>query len=380
MAFKLENIKKSNTTPSHKKQESSIESILKKEIVFFGQSFNNKKKQSFYQELAVLLKAGITFKEGLSLIVESLKKKADKDLIQSILDEVINGKPFSEALYASKSFSEYEYYSIQIGEETGTTARVCQELGIFYERKNEQKRIIIAALTYPSIVLTTALLVVIFMLSYVVPMFEDIFKQNNMELPMLTRVIVKLSNATKSFGLYGILLIISFIFLGRIFKDNAKFKKTLHFALLKTPVLGKFIAKVYLAQFTQAVALLTTAKVPLLNSIQMVKKMIQFIPLQLALENVEVSILKGNSLSQSLLQNPLFDNRIISLVKVAEETNQTEYVFKQLSEQFNQEVVQQSKIMTTVLEPFIILFVGVLVAVLLVAMYLPMFQLSSAIG
>ncbi len=81
------------------------------------------------------------------------------------------------------------------------------------------------------------------------------------------------------------------------------------------------------------------------------------------------------------MQNtPLFDNRIISLVKVAEETNQTEYVFKQLSEQYNNEVMQQSKVMTTVLEPFIILFVGVLVAVLLVAMYLPMFQLSSAIG
>lgn len=108
--------------------------------------------------------------------------------------------------------------------------------------------------------------------------------------------------------------------------------------------------------------------------------MIRFVPLQDALDKVENSILKGNSLSVSLKENPLFGNRIISLVKVAEETNQSEYVFKQLSEQYNQEVVQQSKIMTTVLEPLIILFVGVLVAVLLVAMYLPMFQLSSAIG
>lgn len=90
--------------------------------------------------------------------------------------------------------------------------------------------------------------------------------------------------------------------------------------------------------------------------------------------------MKGNSLSSSLKENPLFDNRIISIVKVAEETNQTEYVFKQLSLQFNQEVLQQSKTMTTVLEPLIILVVGILVAVLLVAMYLPMFQLSSAIG
>ncbi|SDI24801.1 type IV pilus assembly protein PilC [Flavobacterium omnivorum] len=378
MAFKLENIQ--NKSASQKKKRATIEDLLKKEVVFFGQSFNNKKKQAFYMELAVLLKAGITFKEGLTLIVESLNKKTDQELIQTILNDVINGKPFSEALWASKSFSEYEFYSIKIGEETGTTAKVCQELGLFYERKNEQKRIIIAALTYPSIVLTTAVFVVVFMLNYVVPMFQDIFRQNNVELPMLTKMIVKLSAATKTYGIYGLLFIFILIILGRVFKDNPQLRKTTHHFVLKIPILGKFMTKVYLAQFTQAVALLTTAKVPLLNSIQMVKKMIRFVPLQEALDKVEHSILKGNSLSASLKENPLFDNRIISLVKVAEETNQTEYVFKQLSEQYNQEVVQQSKTMTTVLEPLIILFVGVLVAILLVAMYLPMFQLSSAIG
>ncbi|WP_264536589.1 type II secretion system F family protein [Flavobacterium sp. N1736] len=378
MAFKIENTPNKKTIQSN--NSSSIESLLKKEITLFGDSFNNKKKQAFYQELSVLLKAGVSFKEGLSLIAESLKKNADKELIQSILNDVVNGKPFSDALQTSKLFTEYEYYSIQIGEETGTTAQVCQELGHFFERKNEQKRIIIAALTYPSIVLSTAVLVVVFMLSYVVPMFEGIFKQNNMELPFLTQIIVKLSGLTKTYGVYFLIAIVLFVFSTQFFKDNAKYKKTLHYFLIKIPVIGPFMTKVYLAQFTQAVTLLTTAKVPLLNSIQMVKKMIRFVPLQDALEKVEESILKGNSLSASLKNNSLFDNRIISLVKVAEETNQTEYVFKQLSEQYNQEVVQQSKIMTTVLEPFIILFVGVLVAVLLVAMYLPMFQLSSAIA
>jgi type II secretory pathway component PulF len=377
MAFKLENTQSKGGAKNKKK--TSIEDLLKREIVLFGERFNNKKKQGFYQELSVLLKAGITFKEGLTLIVESLKKNADKELIQSILNDVINGKPFSEALLVSKSFSEYEFYSLQIGEETGTTAQVCQELGVFYERKNEQKRIIIAALTYPSIVMTTAIVVVVFMLSYVVPMFQDIFKQNNVELPMLTKVIVKLSTLTKTFGVYGLLLLLLLFFADRIFKDNKQYRKTLHHFVLKIPVFGTFITKIYLAQFTQALVLLTTAKVPLLNSIQMVKKMIRFVPLQEALDKVESSILKGNSLSSSLKENRLFDNRIISLVKVAEETNQTEYVFKQLSEQFNQEVVQQSKIMTTVLEPLIILFVGILVAILLIAMYLPMFQLSSAI-
>jgi type II secretory pathway component PulF len=377
MAFNLNN---TPSAPASKAEAGSLEKLLKTEITLFGGGFNNKKKQAFYMELAVLLKAGITIKEGLSLIIGSLKKQNDKELFENVLNQVINGKPLSEALFASKQFSEYEYYSLKIGEETGTTARVCRELGIFFERKNEQKRIVIAALTYPSIVFSTAILVVIFMLSYVVPMFQDIFKQNNMELPFLTRMIIKMSGATKSYGPLFFLLAIAIFVAGRFLKNNHQYKKALHYLLLKIPVIGPFITKVYLAQFTQAVTLLTTSKVPMLNSIQMVKKMIQFVPLQDALEKIESNILKGGTLSESLRDNALFDNRIISLVKVAEETNQTEYVFNQLNEQYNQEVVQQSKIVATVLEPIIIIFVGLIVAVLLVAMYLPMFQLSSAIG
>ncbi|WP_136667684.1 type II secretion system F family protein [Flavobacterium sp. H122] len=378
MTFKLDNIKEDKTSISQEKN--NLESILKKEIVLFGEKFGSKKKQAFYQELGVLLNAGVTIKEALTLIIESLKKNYDKELIQKVVDDVINGRPFSEALKSQNVFSEYEFYSLQIGEETGTTARVCQELGNFFERKNEQRRIIISALTYPAIVISTALLVVVFMLSYVVPMFQDIFKQNNMELPLLTRFIVKMSEIMKQYGGYLFFVILFLIIITQFLKDNSGYKKIIHRIILKLPILGAFITKVHLAQFTQAVSLLTTAKVPMLNSIQMVKKMIQFIPLQDALEGVEQNILKGNNLSTSLMGNPLFDNRIISLVKVAEETNQTEYVFKQLNEQYNQEVINQSKIMTTVLEPFIILFVGGIVAVLLVAMYLPMFQLSSAIG
>lgn len=377
MAFQLDT---QSNTPIHSKDGTSLESLLKQEIFLFGERFGAKKKQELYHELAVLLRAGITLKEALGLIIDSQKKNADKVLLESILQQVINGKSFSQALIEAKVFSEYEFYSLQIGEETGTTAQVCKELGEFYKRKNEQKRIIIGALTYPAIVMCTAITVVVFMLTYVVPMFQDIFRQNQVELPMLTKVIVKLSDFTRAYALYVFILILITVVAFRIFKDNAKLKRVMDYFLLKIPVLGSFLVKIYLAQFTQAIALLTTAKVPLLNSIQMVKKMIQFAPLQESLAAVEHNILKGHSLSESLKANALFDNRIISMVKVAEETNQTDYVFQQLSEQYSQEVVQQSKVLTTVLEPFIILFVGVLVAVLLVAMYLPMFQLSSVIN
>ena len=375
MAFKLENIPKEG-----KLMRPEGQSLLKREIHLFGNGFGNKKKQAFYLELNVLLRAGITLKEALQLILQSMKKEADGKLFVDILAHVISGKPFSEALLQSGKFSEYEYFSVKIGEETGTTAQVCHELGKFYERKNEQQRIVIAALTYPAIVLSTAAVVVFFMLSYVVPMFEGIFKQNNMELPLLTRVIVRASGIVRQYGLFCIAGLAGLLIALSLLKDNYSYRKYLHKLALKVPVLGNFMLKVYVAQFTQAVALLTASKVPMLNSIQMVGKMIRFVPLQEALTKVEAGILKGQSLSSSLAESPLFDSRILSLVKVAEETNQTEYVFKQLNEQYSQQVTQQSKVMATVLEPFIILIVGVLVAILLIAMYLPMFQLSTAVG
>lgn len=150
--------------------------------------------------------------------------------------------------------------------------------------------------------------------------------------------------------------------------------------VLRIPYLGNFVKTVYLSQFTQAVSLLTGSKVPVVNSIQLVKQMIDFYPLQTALEAVEQEILKGSSLSQSLRQHKLFDAKMIALVKVAEETNQTEFIFDRLNKQYNAQVQQQSKMLSTIMEPMIILFVGVLVGVILVAMYLPMFRLSSVIG
>ena len=331
MAFKLENIEKENST-----EEFAIQKILQTEINLFGSKFSNKKKYDFYLELSVLLGAGITIKEALSLLLENQEKENDKKLYEKILNDIIQGKSFSLAVMETGKFSEYEYYSLKIGEETGNTAKITEQLGIFFERKNEQKRIVIAALTYPLIILSTAILVIIFMLSYVVPMFQDIFKQNSVELPWITRMIISLSKFLKNYGFY-FLLLVSIISLGfKFFSRNYNFRRYSQTLALKIPVFGKFIKKVYLAQFTQAVSLLTSSKIPILNSIQLVSKMIEFVPLQEDLIKVEQGIMKGLSLNESMRNLKMFDNKMISLVKVSEETNQTDFVFKQLNEQYNQ--------------------------------------------
>ena len=135
-----------------------------------------------------------------------------------------------------------------------------------------------------------------------------------------------------------------------------------------------------LAQFTQAMSLLTASRVPLVDSINLVKQMIGFYPLQLALDAVEQAIMRGEPMSAGLKQSKLFDQKMVAMIKVAEETNQTEFMFKRMNDQYNAQLQQQSKMLSTLLEPFIILFVGLFVGFILIAMYLPMFKLSSIMG
>ena len=377
MAFQLDNISKSKQI---KKRNPVDTSFLKKEISLFGKSFSNKVKEDFFTELSILLKAGIQLKDALELIADSQKKKQNRETIRFLSQSIIEGQSLSEATKSLKEFNNYEYYSIKIGEETGTLGEVMTQLGDFYTNKNEQRRELINALTYPSIILATALLVMIFMLQFVVPMFQDIFKQQNVELPAITKFIVSVSEFMKTYKWFIILVFLLPIITRSLFNKKDWYKKLKDKVVLKLPYIGSFIKTVYLSQFTQAVALLTASKVPVVNSIQLVKEMIDFSPLQDALKQVEKSLLQGSSLSQSLSKHNLFDKKMIALVKVAEETNKNEFIFERLNTQYRTQVQQRSKLLSAALEPAIIMIVGVLVGIILIAMYLPMFKLSSILG
>lgn len=378
MSFNLDNIKQSKTKKTP--EQSEWQAILKKEIVLFGNGFSSKLKEDFYTELAVLLSAGISLKEGLELLCTSQKKKTAKEILQQIVNDLVDGKSMSAAIESHKAFTEYEYYSIKIGEETGTLAAVVKQLGAFFARKNQQRRDVISALAYPIIIFSTALLVVWFMLNYVVPMFQDIFRQNKVDLPGITEFIISVSEFMKSYGLLAIGGMIVLFFSRFLFNKKEWYRRIKDRLILKLPFFGNFIKTVYLSQFTQAIALLSASKVPVINSIQLVKKMIKFYPLQDALETVEKSILQGATLSESLASHPIFSDKMIAMVKVSEQTNQTEFIFDRLNTQYHEQVQRQSKMMSTIMEPMIIVFVGIMVGIILIAMYLPMFKLGTVLG
>jgi type IV pilus assembly protein PilC len=280
----------------------------------------------------------------------------------------------------SNQFSNYECYSIKIGEETGGLCDILKELVIYYTKKVEQKRKITTALSYPIFIFTIAIVAVIFMMIVVVPMFQDVFARFGNELPYLTQLIINISNAITD-NIEIIILIITSIIIGYIAsKNNIKFAKIKAKFILNLPFFGELTRKMYLARFSLAMALLTSAHIPILQSIRLLKKMIEFYPIKISLEVIEKDMMKGKSFHESLSQFNIYDKKMISLVKVGEEVNQLYSVFNRLKNQYMEEVDYQTSMISNILEPLMIIFVGIFVGIILVSMYLPIFKLSTSFG
>jgi type IV pilus assembly protein PilC len=375
MGIRIERVKSTQT----EKSKSSGEPFLKKEISLFGRSFSDKKKEQFYAELSVLLNSGVNLKMALDLIEDSQKEK-DKKIFALLNDQILKGSSIADAMEKDSNFTPYEYRAVNVGEQTGQLNFVINDLAEYYQRKNEQKRQVVSSLTYPVIVLFTAFLVVFFMLKYVVPMFEDIFEQNRVELPFLTQMIVKASHLLESNGLFFTGAIVGLIMGARVARKKDWFRRYGGMVILRVPIIGAYLKKVYVTRFIHSMMLLTNSKIPVVNGLGMVREMVTFHPIQESLQFIENDILQGQRMSDSFNKHHLFEKKMIALLKVAEETNQTQFVFKKLYDQYSREVEYHSKIITNILNPILTLLVGFIVGVILIAMYLPMFRLSSVIG
>jgi type IV pilus assembly protein PilC len=346
----------------------------------FSKKFNDKKKEIFYRELGMLLKSGVDFKKALEIIKNQTTNAFDTSIIVSIKNKVIEGRSIHESMKETNQFSSYEYYSIQIGEETRKLEDVLQELHKYFVRKIQMRRQIISVLTYPTLVLLVTFLVLYFMLSKVVPMFSSVFKQFGSELPKSTQVIIKLSNNSGLiFGTFFFIVIV-LVVLHQTFKNNNSYRGTLTKITLKIPFFGKLIQKIYLSRFCQAMNLLITSRTTLLNSLTLTSKMINFQPIETAIEQIKTDITKGSTLYESLRKHQVFETKLVSMIEVAEQINQLDTMFEKLTEQYNEEINHQTKMIGVILEPMIIIIIGVIVGVIMISMYAPMFDLSKIIN
>ena len=355
-----------------------LSKLLNMEIKLFEKKFDQKQKEWFYTELGLLLSAGIDIVTSFEIVEQETTVKKHKELITRIKTDVISGRSIYEALSKSPAvFTNYECQSVKIGEETGKLADVLNELGLYYNGSVKLKRQIIGTLTYPIIVISLAILIVYFMLSFVVPMFGDIFKQTGGQLPAATQFLIRVSNKS-SFIFYSIVsLVIAFYALHRTQHKKTWYRKSTSSLFLKIPLVGNLISKIYLARFCQSMRLLLGARVLLIEALGLVRNMIGYYPLEYALDNVRKDVLSGKSLNESLSKHTIFPQKLTALIKVSEEVNKPELIFEKLTKQYSDEIEHQQAVVGKAIEPLFIVILGLIIGFILVAMYMPLFQMSN---
>ncbi len=365
-----------------KKKKSSgfdIQEILNKDISF-GSKFSDKKKEQFYKQLAILLKSKIDFEESLNILSEHFKKKTDKEYIQKIRDSLIKGRSFFESISDLGIFTPYEIYSIKIGEETKRLEVVLDELQKYFDKKIKMKRQIVSVMTYPIFVLVVTFGVLYFMLNNVVPMFGSIFNQFGEELPDITKKIIYLSDNFSTIIQVFLFVVISIVLSHHFLKNKDVYKRVTTKVLLKIPFWGNFVKKIYLSRLTQSLSLMLASKTPLINALELAEEMINFYPLTISLPQVRSDIMKGEPLYKSFEKHAIYDHKIVSMVKVAEQINTLDEAFDNITEQYNEEIEHNAKMIGVVLEPIIITVIGTIVGVIMIAMYSPIFNLSKVLG
>ena len=371
--------KQTQKKPANKEGKGfSIQKALSYEIG--GKKLSDSFKESFYGEMALLLEAGMNIKSALDLMGEQKKKEKHKKLLADIVYQLTRGGRFSEVLRDQGRFSAYEHFSVKIGEETGNLGEVLKRLSTYYGNKIQQRRALIGALTYPGIIMITALLAVTFMLTYMVPLFKDIFLRMGGQLPALTQMIINLSEGFGTLLLLGGLLIGGLLLVHFLYRQREGYKKIFYGIVLRIPIAGSMLLKTHTLNMVQSMSLLVSSRVPLTEALELSHRMVRFYPISSSMEKIRAMILQGSSLNEGLAKFSIYPARLVTLVKVGEESNQLELIFKKLGVQMEEELQHRAKMLGNALEPLIIIFLGFLVALILVAMYLPMFQLSTSFG
>jgi type IV pilus assembly protein PilC len=380
MAIKISQVKNKKAAASKSQWSEKFSELMTKDISFGSKKMSDKKKINFYNDLSILLSSGIDLRTTLDLMCDEAAKKDEKELYAGIRKKVLNGASLSEAIGQSGKFSMYEYQSIKIGEETGCLSAVLQDLLGYYAKKIEQQRKMKTAFSYPVFVLGASLLAVVFMMTFVVPMFEDIFTRFGNDLPAMTKMIINISNFISGNILLIIIFLLVLIIGVSLLRKQEKFRQMQAIALLRVPFFGELSRKMYLARFCLSMSLLTNAHIPLLQALSLVRKMITFYPLQKSIDIIENDILHGKTLHESMSAFAIYDKRMVSLVKVGEEVNQLGTIFDRLKTQYMDDVDYQTSMVGGILEPLMIVVIGIFVGAILISMYLPIFKLSTSIG
>ena len=346
----------------------------------FGERLTQVELALFTHQLASLLEAGLPLEQAFTALLEQAERPYVRDLIASIRSEVMGGASFSDALARyPRDFAEIFRALVASGEQIGHLARVLTRLADYIERRNALVQKVKLAFTYPAIVTVVAFSIVIFLLTYVVPQIVSVFTNTKQKLPLLTMIMLGVSNFVRAYGIYVFIAMVGAFIAWRNALKNPALKRRWHAWLLTAPIYGKFERSLNTARFASTLAITTGSGVPILRALDTSRDTLSNVAMKELVEQASASVREGVSLARALSAQKHFPPMLIHMIRAGEITGELPAMLERAANSQQQDLERRTLTIAGLLEPVLILAMGVVVLLIVLAVLMPIIEINQLV-
>jgi type IV pilus assembly protein PilC len=347
--------------------------------------FKKKVKQRsiaiFTRQLATMIDAGLPLVQSLEILATQQEDKTFKDIIRGIREDVEAGSTFAGALKKHPTtFDDLFTNLVVAGEEGGILDTILTRLCSYIEKAEALKKKVKSALVYPATIVGVAVIVVGILMIFVIPVFEAMFKSAGQNLPLPTLITLTISKLIKKYVVIIIPGMILFVYLFKKYYETDKGKTIFDQLLLKLPVFGPLFQKIAVARFSRTLGTLVSSGVPILDGLNIVSKASGNKIIEAAILNARASIREGETIAEPLGRSGNFPPMVIQMISVGESTGALDSMLSKIADFYEEEVDVAVGNLTSLLEPFLMVFLGVVIGGVVISMYLPIFNMAAAVG
>ncbi|MCC7201415.1 MAG: type II secretion system F family protein [Nitrospirae bacterium] len=347
----------------------------------FGSKASDKDIAIFTRQFATMIDAGLPLVQCLDILSKQADKKTFAAVINEIRQDVEAGSTYADSLKKHPAvFGDLYANMVAAGELGGILDTILNRLSKYIEKNIKLKRQVKAALFYPATIVAVAFIVIIVLLVYVIPIFAKMFTDFGGTLPAPTRLVIGASNFMRANILIIMGIIAAAIIGARKYYKTQNGRLVIDSTVLKMPVFGMLARKISVAKFTRTLGTLLSSGVPILDGLDIVAKTSGNKVVEKAIYATRQSISEGKTLSEPLEQSKVFPPMVVQMIAVGETTGALDAMLSKIADFYDEEVDSTVGILTSLLEPILMIFLGVVIGFIVVAMYLPIFKLAGTIG
>jgi len=354
---------------------------LLENVKMFQPKVTTKDVVIFTRQLSTMIDAGLPLVQGLDILAKQQKNPTLKKTLEEVKVDVETGSTFADGMKKHPEIFDNLYTNmIEAGEVGGILDTILSRLATFMEKSMVLKKKVKGAMTYPIICLCISVVILGIILIFVVPVFEKMFADFGAALPALTQLVVNMSNFVKGNFLYMVAVIVMAVVLFKRVNKTEKGKKKIDTMLLELPVFGDLVRKVAVAKFTRTLGTMLQSGVPILESLRVVGRTAGNKVIETAVFRVADAITEGRPIAEPLEETGAFPAMVVQMINVGEAVGALDTMLDKIATFYDQEVDQAVENLTSMIEPFMMVFLGGMIGGLVVAMYLPIFQLGNVVG